>query len=329
VDKEKATVEDLPRNLGLELVRATEAAAIAAGRWMGLGRLERADQDATEAMHQQLNTIAMNGRIDIGEEATIGWDSPLSSGRAVGTGQGPNLDIVVDPVDGRRLLAQGRSGAIAVAGAAPSGSMWSGASAVYMEKMVVSALAADSLVPECMDAPAAWTLALVAREKAKRVEDLIVFVLERDRHRDLIDEIRAAGARVMLRSDGDIAGAVMAASPEDHADVLLGIGGVPQGLIAACAVKCMGGAMLARLAPQSEKERQSVKEAELDTAEILTCDHLVAGKQIYFAITGITDGPLLKGVRYSGRQAETSSIILRCETGTRRFLEAEHLLEDQ
>jgi len=234
---------------------------------------------------------------------------------------------VVDPIDGRRLLAQGRSGAIAVAGAAPFGSMWSGASAVYMEKLVVSEIAADSLVPECMDAPAAWTLALVAREKGKRVEDLIVFVLERARHRDLIDEIRAAGARVMLRSDGDIAGAVMAASPEGHADVLMGIGGVPQGLIAACAVKCMGGAMLARLAPQSDRERTSVEEAELDTREILTCDRLVAGKQIYFAITGITDGPLVNGVRYSGRKAETSSIILRCETRTRRFMDAEHLLE--
>ncbi len=238
------------------------------------------------------------------------------------------MDIVVDPIDGRRLLAQGRAGAISVAGAAPYGSMWSGAPAVYMEKLVVSRDAADALVPECMDAPAGWTLALVAREKGKRIEDLTVFVLERIRHAELIEEIRSAGARVMLRSDGDIAGAVMAASPEGHVDILMGIGGVPQGVIAACAVKAMGGAMLGRLAPQSDQERADVDESGLNRQEILTCDSLVSGNKIYFAITGITDGPLVHGVRYHGSKAETNSLVLRCETGTRRTVYADHLLED-
>ena len=319
--------EDLPRNLGLELVHATEAAAITAGRWMGLGESHDADQQATESMYEQLNTIEFDGHVDVGEEAMVGWDSPLSSGRTVGTGEGPKLDIVVDPIDGRRLLAEGRAGAMAVAGAAPFGSMWSGAPAVYMEKIVVSELAADVLVPECMDAPAAWTLALVAREKEKRVEDLTVFVLERRRHSDLVAEIRAAGARVMLRSDGDIAGAVMSASTESGVDILMGVGGVPQGIIAACAVKSMGGAMLGRLAPQSDDEMQKIKEAEMDTHEIMDCDRMVASNQIYFAITGITDGPLLRGVQYRRDKAETESIVLRAETGTRRTIRADHLVE--
>ncbi|HKJ68522.1 MAG TPA: fructose-bisphosphatase class II, partial [bacterium] len=257
----------------------------------------------------------------------VGWDSPLSSGQTIGTGEGPKLDVVVDPIDGRRLLAQGRAGAIAVAGAAPYGSMWSGAPAVYMEKIVVSREAAHALVPECMDAPAAWTLALVAREKEKRVEDLTVFVLERTRHAELVEEIRKAGARVMLRTDGDIAGAVMAASSEGHVDVLMGIGGVPQGVIAACAVKSMGGAMLGRLRPQRDREKEEIEQAGLDTHEIMDCDRLVSGDQIYFAITGITDGPILHGVHYHGNKAETNSLILRCETGTRRTIFADHLLE--
>jgi fructose-1,6-bisphosphatase II len=196
-----------------------------------------------------------------------------------------------------------------------------------MEKIVADRDAANSLVPECSGAPAAWTLALIARVTKKEVRDLIVFVLDRPRHQALIDEIRTAGARVMLASDGDIAGALLAAAPQTGADVLMGVGGVPEGVIAACAVKSIGGTMLGRLAPQSDAERQAVEAAGLDTRRVLTCDELVAGNEIIFAATGITDGPLLAGVRYHGNRAETQSLVLRCDTRTRRIIHAEHLIQ--
>jgi fructose-1,6-bisphosphatase II len=314
-----------PRNLGLDLVRATEAAALAAGRWMGLGKKDEADGEAGAAMLRALNTLAMDGRLVIGEESRDG-DVGLHGGQQVGTGDGPPMDVVADPIDGRNLLATGRSGAIAVAAVAPRGSMWTPAPAVYMEKIVVDREVAPALVEECMGAPAAWTLALVARAKGKAVRDLVVFVLERARHRDLVNELRAAGARVMLKADGDIAGALMAATHTAQVDLLMGVGGVPEGLIAACAIKSLGGAMLGRLAPQSDAERAAVTGAGLDTRHVLTCDTLVSGDEIFFAATGITDGPLLSGVRYSANRAESESIILRCKTGTRRRIHAEHLL---
>jgi fructose-1,6-bisphosphatase II len=196
-----------------------------------------------------------------------------------------------------------------------------------MEKIVVNSEAAHSLVEECMDAPAAWTLASVARAKKKQVRDLVVFVLERQRHLDLIEELRIAGARVMLRGDGDVAGALMAASPDGRVDVLMGIGGVPEGVIAACAVKALGGAMLGRLAPQSQTECDSIAAAGLDIRRILTSDELIVGDQLFFAATGITDGPLLAGVRYHGDRAETHSLVLRCDTRTRRLIKTEHIGE--
>ncbi|MFL5801440.1 MAG: class II fructose-bisphosphatase [Roseiflexaceae bacterium] len=315
------------RNWGLDLVRATEAAARVAGRWMGLGGRDEADLAAIEAMYRELQTLDIAGHIVVGEESKLGIHSPLEGGRTVGTGEGPMLDIVLDPIDGRNLLAQGRSGAISVVAAAPRGSMWSPVPALYMEKIVVNGEAARSLVEECMDAPAAWTLASVARAKKKQVRDLVVFVLERPRHLDLIKELRVAGARVMLRGDGDVAGALMAASPDGRVDVLMGIGGVPEGVIAACAVKALGGAMLGRLAPQSQIERDSIAAAGLDTRRILTSDELIAGDQLFFAATGITDGPLLAGVRYHGDRAETQSLVLRCDTRTRRLIKTEHIGE--
>jgi len=316
--------EQLPQNLGLDLVRATESAALAAGRWMGLGKPDEADAAATEAMYQALNILEIDGHIVIGEDVKLGPHSLLDSGKSVGNGQGPKLDVVVDPIDGRKLLAEGRGGAIAVVGVAPRGSMWSPSPSIYMEKIVVARDTAVNLVPQCMTAPAAWTLALVARMKQKEVRDLTVFVLNRPRHYDLIEEIRMAGARVMLRSDGDVAGAIMAASPDGRIDILMGIGGVPEGVIAACAVKAMGGAMLGHLAPQSEEELLAVKAIGLDVQRVLTCNQLVSSNQIFFAATGITDGALLSGVRYRGRKAESHSLILRCETGTRRIIHAEH-----
>jgi fructose-1,6-bisphosphatase II len=315
-----------PRNLGLDLVRVTEAAALRAGRWMGLGRTDEADEDAAQAMAEALNTLDMDGHIVIGEEGKLGTHSPLDSGQRVGTGQGPEMDVVVDPIDGRNLLARGRPDAIAVAGIAPRGSMWAPVPAVYMEKIVVGPEVARSLVPECMGAPAAWTIALVARAKQKAVRDLVVFVLDRPRHRHLIDEIRAAGARAMLRTDGDVVGALLAATPDSGVDLLMGIGGVPEGVIAACAVKAMEGGMLGRLAPQNQEERSAIQDAGLDTKKILTCDGLVSSNEIFFSATGITKGTLLSGVQYHGNEAETESLLIRAETGTRRRMHAEHLI---
>ena len=316
--------EHPPRNLGLDLVRVTEAAALKAGRWMGLGERDKANQDATAAMHSALNSLDMDGRIIIGKEGRLGTRSALDTNQCVGNREGPEMDVIVDPIDGRGLLARGHPDAVAVAAVAPRGSIWAPAPAVYMDKIVVDRHVADALVPECLDAPAAWVLALVARAKGKELRDLIVFVLSRPRHRDLIREIRAAGARTMLRTDGDVVGALMAASSRTGVDVLMGIGGVPEGVLAACATRAMGGGMLGRLAPQTVEEREVVQAAGLDPRQVLTCSQLVASKEIFFAATGITDGSLLSGVHYHGNVAETESLIIRGETGTRRVIRSEH-----
>jgi fructose-1,6-bisphosphatase II len=313
-----------PRNLSLDMVRATEAAALAASRWMGLGKADEGDDAAAEALVAGLNSLDMQGRIAIGEEGKLGRHSPLDSGALVGTGAGPLVDVVVDPIDGRRRLALGYSDAISVVGMAPRDSMWAPAPAVYMEKIVVDREAAEALVPECLDAPAAWTLALVARVKHRPVRDLVVFMLDRPRHHHLVEEIRAAGARILLRSDGDIAGGLMAAYPDSGVDLLMGVGGVAEGVIAACAIKALGGKMLGRLAPQSEPERGEVQAAGLDMQRILSSDEMVRGNQIFFAATGITDGLLLRGVRRHGYEADTNSLVLRAETGTRRILHTTH-----
>ncbi len=316
------------RNIGLELLRVTEASAIAAGRWIGLGDRDRAHSAATTAMAGALETITINGRIVIGEEARLGESTSLDSGMRVGNGEGPPVDVVVDPIDGTKLVVQGRPGALSLVGLSPEGTMWSPPpEAIYMEKIVVDRGAADALVPECLDAPAAWTLALIARVKDKHVRDLAVIVLDRPRHRDLINEIRAAGARILLRKEGDAEGALEAALDGTQADLLMGIGGVSEGVIAACAVKALGGGMLGRLAPQSELERQAIKDFGIDPEEILTCDQLVKGNDIYFAATSITGGPVLKAIHYQRRFVETHSIFLRSITGTRRFISAEQLLE--
>lgn len=318
--------EHTPRNLGLDLVRATEAAALQAGRWMGLGKADEADMDTAEAMVEALNTLDMTGRIVIGEEGKLGRHSPLDSGHVVGTGHGPEVDLVVDPIDGRKRLALGFSDAISVVGVAPRDTMWAPRPAVYMEKIVVDQEAASAMVPECMDAPAAWTLALVARVKGKDVRDLVVFVLDRPRHYDLIEEIRAAGARILLRSDGDIAGALMAAYPGNEVDILMGVGGIAEGVISACAVKALGGCILGRLSPQSAGEQEACRVAGLDTRRVLLCNELVQTDEIFFAATGITDGLLLSGVRYRGREVQTESLVLRAETHTRRRIQTTYLL---
>ncbi len=317
--------ETISPNLGLDLVRVTEATALRAGRWMGLGMPEKSNLDASQAMAAAFHSLNIDGTIVIGEEGKLGLHTNLDSGLNVGTGQGPQVDVVADPIDGVVLLAEGKPNAISFAGLAPRGSMWSPTPAVYMEKIIVDQHVAEALVPECLGAPAGWTLALVARLKEKKVSDLVVFVLDRPRHQDLIDEIRGAGARVMLRSHGDISGALLAASPDINVDLLMGIGGISEGIISACAVKSLGGAMLGRLAPQTPEERTAIEEAGLDPHQILTCDELVAGEDIYFAATGITDSILLEGIHYKGQIAITESLVIRCKTRTKRVIHSEHL----
>ncbi len=319
----------LPRYLGFDLARATELTALTAGRWMGLNEQTAADRAAAVMMDEVLNGIEMDGRIAIGEDVKHSPDTPLHTGQAVGAGRGPAVDIVADAIDGCRLLAQGHGTAVSVAAAAPRGTLWAPVPAVYMDKIVVGKDIGAALVPECMDAPAAWTLALVARAKGGRVADLVVFVLARPRHAHLITEIRNAGARVMLSPDGDIVGALLATTPNSGVDLLMGIGGVPEGLMAACAVRASGGAILGRLAPQSTVEREAVQAAGLDTRRILSGEEMVSSNQVFFAATGITDGPLLEGVRYLGERATTHSLILRGETHTRRKMVADHLLEEK
>jgi len=320
--------EKISPNLGLSLVRVTEAAALAAGRWMGCGNAVIANRLAANAMACIFNSLDIDGHIVIGEEGRLGVSSPFNSGAQVGNGNGPAMDVVTDPIDGTARLIKGLPGAMSVAGIAPRSSMWSPFPAVYMEKIIVGADAADALVPECIDAPAAWTLALVARAKGKPVRDLVVFVLDRTRHKDLISEIQATGARVMAHSQGDVAGALMAASRDVNVDILMGTGGVSEGVIAACAVKSLHGAMLGRLDPQTAEERAGIRNANLDTKTILTCEELVKGRNIYFAATGITGGVMLEGVHYHGEIATTESVIIRCETGTRRIVHTEHLIDE-
>ena len=222
--------DSISPNLGLDLVRVTEAAALAAGRWMGRGNAEIATRQATAAMSEMLSTLDIDGYIVIGEEGRIGVDSPLNTGKRIGTGKGPPMDVVVDPVDGTEFLIKGRAGAISVAAIATRNAMWSPSPAVYMNKIIVGADAAEALVPECMGAPAAWTLALVARVMGKDVRDMVVFLLDRPRHTDLTSEIQSTGARVLARDHGDIAGALMALSKDVNVDILMGIGGVAETL---------------------------------------------------------------------------------------------------
>ena len=311
------------RNLGLDLVRVTETAALAAGRWVGSGNYMAAHRSATMAMEAALNTLDIDGRIVIGENER---DSQikLCSGQTVGSGEGPTVDLVVDPIDGTELLIKGHHGAISLVGMAPRDTMWDPGPALYMEKIVVDREAAKVLVPECLDAPAAWTLALIARAKSKAVRDLTILILDRPRHIDLIDEIRATGARVLLRDDGDAEGALLATSIEIAPDILMGIGGVSQGIIAACAVQAMNGGMLARLAPQSDEERAEILAAGIDIQQILTCTELVKSDEVIFTATGVTDTRLLPPVRYKNNFAETHSLLMRGATGTRRFIHAEH-----
>ena len=316
-----------PPHPGLGLVRATESAALAAGRWMGLGDRHAADAAAQDAMAEALNLMPMRGRIVGGEELRVGEHSRLDSGAEVGSGKGPELDVEVNAVDGASLVAEGRPGSMSVAAFAGPDAMWKPTPAVYMQKLVVDRRAAGALGPEALDAPPGWVLALVARQMGKEIRDLVVFILERSRHENLVAEIRRAGARVYLRPAGDIGGAIMAADPRGGIDLMMGIGGASEGLLAACAVKALGGAMLGRVHTRDAGERHACEEAGLDPSRVMDCGAMVAGDDVFFTATGITDTPLLAGVRYHGGCVDTESLVLRMDTGTRRLIVTEHRLK--
>jgi fructose-1,6-bisphosphatase II len=309
------------RNLAMELVRVTEAAALAAGRWIGRGDKVGADQAAVDAMRLMIDSVSMDGVVVIGEgekdEAPM-----LYNGEAVGNGQGPACDVAVDPIDGTRLTAVGQPNALAVIALGARGSMFFPGAAVYMEKVATGPEAADVID---VTAPPEENVRLVAKAKGLRPEEVGVVILDRDRHADLIASVRDTGARVMLITDGDVAGAIAAAtSRKSGIDLLLGIGGTPEGVIAAAALKCLGGAIQGRLFPRNDEERARLVEAGFDLDAVLTADDLVAGNDVFFAATGITDGSLLRGVRYTEGGATTSSMVMRSRSGTVRAVEAEH-----
>jgi fructose-1,6-bisphosphatase II len=313
------------RNIGLELVRVTEDTALAASRHIGSGDYDGAHLAADKSMLRAMSAANIHGYIAIGEEKRVEGQALLRGGQVIGEGQA-DVDLAVDPIDGTSLLVKGRPGAISVMSLVPRGALVSPLPAQYMDKIVVDRQAAHALVPECLDAPAAWTLALVARVKNKAVRDLSVVVLARARHEDLINEIRATGARILLREEGDVVGALMAAIAGTQADILMGIGGASQGVLTACAVKALGGAMLARIAPQSQAERDEVDEAGLDLSRIYTCSDLVQSDDIFFSATGITNSELLGGIQIEGNYAHINSLLVRAETSARRFIHAERLL---
>lgn len=317
--------EDLPsRNIGLDLVRVTETAALAAGSFIGSGDYDGATRAATLAMADALNTLNMNGCIVVGEDGRMP-NSPLASKCTVGTGNGPDVDIIVDPIDGTNLLIKGLPGAISVLGIAPRGAMWSPVAANYLEKIVVDRRVADALVPDCMTAPAAWTLALIARVLNKSIRDLSVIVLNRPRNQDLIAEIRLTGARILLRDEADAEGALLAVDVDSEIDALMGVGGATQGILAACMARAMKGGVLAKLSPQDAEERAAVMQAGYDLDSVLTCKQIIASEEVFLAVTGITHTPLLPSMKFHRDHAETFSLLIRGETGTRRFIHAEHV----
>lgn len=315
--------DDAPdRNLALELVRVTEAAAMAAGRWVGRGDKNGADGAAVNAMRTLIGTVGMNGVVVIGEGEKD--NAPmLYNGEQVGSGEGPECDVAVDPVDGTTLVAKGMANGIAVMAVAPRHSMYDPSAVFYMEKLVVGPEAADVVD---IRLPVGENIRRVAKAKGSAVDDVTVVLLDRPRHDDLAAQIRAAGARIKFISDGDVAGAVEAARPDTGLDMLVGIGGTPEGIIAACAMKCLGGLIQGRLWPRDDDERQKALDAGHDLDRVLSTDDLVSGDDCFFVATGITDGELLRGVRYRSSIARTHSLVMRSRSGTIRSIESEHQL---
>jgi len=309
------------RNLALELVRVTEAAALSCARLVGMGNKEDADQAAVDGMHAVLPTVHMDGIVVIGEgekdEAPM-----LHNGERVGDGTPPEVDIAVDPLEGTRLAAHGRPNALAVIALSERGSMFDPGPCVYMEKMAAAEEFADLLD---LDRPLGKTIELVAERKGTDVRDVMVVILDRPRHEQGIEEIRAAGGRVRLITDGDVSGALLAVAPDRPVDLLWGIGGTPEGVISAAALKSYGGGLIGRLAPRDDDERQRAVDAGYDVTRVLTQDDLVKGDNCFFCATGVTDGDVLEGVRYEGsRGASTESLVMRSRSGTVRRIQSRH-----
>ncbi|MFF3461423.1 class II fructose-bisphosphatase [Streptomyces sp. NPDC002619] len=310
------------RNLALELVRVTEAAAMAAGRWVGRGDKNGADGAAVRAMRTLVSTVSMNGVVVIGEgekdEAPM-----LFNGERVGDGTGAEVDIAVDPIDGTTLTAKGMPNAIAVLAAAERGAMFDPSAVFYMDKLVTGPEAADFVD---IDAPVSVNVRRVAKAKRSTPEDVTVCILDRPRHEGIIKEVREAGARIKLISDGDVAGSILALREGTGIDLLLGVGGTPEGIISACAVKCLGGTIQGKLWPKDDAERGRAIDAGHDLDRVLTTEDLVTGENVFFVATGITDGELLRGVRYRSETATTDSIVMRSRSGTVRRIDSEHRL---
>jgi fructose-1,6-bisphosphatase II len=311
------------RNLALELVRVTESAALAASRWVGRGEKHGADDAAVEAMRMVLGTVPMDGIVVIGEgekdEAPM-----LFNGERVGDGTQPATDVAVDPIDGTTLTSLGRGNALSVIAVSERGSMFDPGPCVYMQKIAVGPDAVGSID---ITATATQNLRWIAKAKRETVRDLTVAILDRPRHHALIEEVREAGARIKLISDGDVFGAIATAWPEAGVDVLLGIGGTPEGVIAAAALKCMGGEIQGLLAPRDDAERQEAIDRGYNLDEVLTTDSLVRSDNCFFAATGITDGELLNGVRYISGGARTQSLVMRSKSGTVRMIDARHRID--
>ena len=306
------------KNLALDLVRVTEAAALASARWLGKGNTDAGDGAAVDAMRLSFNNLPVKGRVIIGEGEKD--NAPmLYNGEEVGMGHGPAYDIAVDPVEGTKLLAYGRPNAISVVGACPAGSMYNPGPSFYMQKLVVPPEARNAVD---IDAPVEENLRSIARAIGKDVDDLIVFVLDKPRHEKLIRKIREAGARIQLHSDGDVAGALMAVDPRSEVDVMIGTGGTPEGVLAACAIKGIGGQIFARLDPQSYMEREALQNAGIDIRQIHTVDTLIRSDEVFFAATGISGGTFLRGVEYTRVGAVTHSMVIRGKTGSIRYIES-------
>ncbi|KHL10746.1 fructose-1,6-bisphosphatase II [Mumia flava] len=311
------------RNLALDLVRVTEAAAMAAGRWVGRGDKNGADGVAVNAMRSLINTVGMSGVVVIGEGEKD--NAPmLFNGEEVGDGTGPSADVAVDPIDGTTLAAKGMPNAVSVLAVAPRGAMYDPSAVFYMEKLAVGPEAADVVD---IRLPISENIHRVAKAKSLSVSSVTVCVLDRPRHADLVDEIRSTGARIKFITDGDVAGSITAARPGTGVDMLVGIGGTPEGIISACAMKALGGAIQGRLWPTDDAERQKASDAGLDVDEILTTDTLVKGDDCFFVATGITDGELMRGVRYGSGSATTESLVMRSRSGTYRKIISEHRIE--
>jgi fructose-1,6-bisphosphatase II len=308
------------RNLAMELMRATEAAALAGGRWMGRGDKNAADGAAVEAMRVVLSTVAMEGVVVIGEgekdEAPM-----LFNGEQIGDGTPPSMDIAVDPIDGTTLTSLGRGGAISVIAMSERGTMFDPGPCVYMDKIAAGPAAADVID---INAPVKANLEAVAKALGEKVSDVTAVILDRDRHEDIIKECREAGARIRLIPDGDVAGAISVAWRNSGNDILFGIGGTPEGVISACALQCLGGSIQGKLWPRNDEERTAALDQGYDLDQVLMIDDLVSGNDVFFAATGITDGELLRGVRFWGDGASTQSLVMRSKSGTIRITEAQH-----